>query len=677
MRTFRLLLLTIAALACSEQQSTQTPNLTIEPDSFVFPKLTVGESRQSEVVVSNSGTGTLILRSIDLNDESTAGEFTLQRKDGDDLSEVEAPVSLEQGDRLVLVVTYAPADDNERPDRGSVGLETNDAARLSVNIPIGGEDQGAEIVVSPEVIDFGAVTAGERAERTLTITNIGVADLVVDHLTRNGSPDFTIERQGAVLPDDLSDEPIVIPPLESRDLDVIYAPETAGPDGAEVHIQSNDPIQPDVTVLLTANGAAACVRVVPDNLDFGASLKVENSSPETPTPNVESILVESCGGTPLQVTAIEITGGDAEFFHLPPAQFGEERPEGQPLINLPALTPGQPAPSQPLTVEFRPTEERVYGARVVLHTNAVPDTTEVVLFGRGVENSCPIPTSRSESYNVRPLDVITLDGSPSTDPGGEVAEWHWTVISRPEGSTAGIVERFHDPNHPADGGEPDDVTTPEAFFFVDLAGEYEFELVVVDNLGQESCEPLATARVTVSAVPDKDLHVQLVWTTPDDPDETDDTGTDVDLHLRHPMADGGWNTDAGIYDCYFANKTPDWGVPLDPADNPTLDIDDTNGAGPENINLARPEPVGYDIAALYFRAESALGDPDPTIEHLSLVSLRIYVRGELLWEQLDKELEHRADLWHAATVRWCEDLATCPEITTVDEVLTEAEYDRP
>jgi hypothetical protein len=109
-------------------------------------------------------------------------------------------------------------------------------------------------------------------------------------------------------------------------------------------------------------------------------------------------------------------------------------------------------------------------------------------------------------------------------------------------------------------------------------------------------------------VPDKDLHIQLVWTTPDDPDETDMTGTDLDLHLRHPDANGGWNSDAGQFDCYFANKTPDWGAQLDPADNPTLDIDDTNGAGPENINLAHPEAITYDVAALYFRAESALGE---------------------------------------------------------------------
>jgi len=87
--------------------------------------------------------------------------------------------------------------------------------------------------------------------------------------------------------------------------------------------------------------------------------------------------------------------------------------------------------------------------------------------------------------------------------------------------------------------------------------------------------------------------------------------------------------------------------------------------------------VTYDVAALYFRAESALGGDDPTVEHLSLVSVRIYARGELLAEWLDKEMQHRADLWFVASVRWCEDLTVCPEIISVDELLSEAEYDLP
>jgi len=662
--------------ACGEQRSARSPSLDINPDRFTFARLTVGESAEDEVTVSNTGQGDLIIRSIALRDDSTAREFTLRARAADGvLSEAPDAVTLAPNERLFLVVSYTPTDESVTADRGAVVLETNDATQLTAEIPIGGGDQGAEIVVSPLDIDFGAVEAGRTAERPVEISNIGVGTLIISGLTINGSSDFTLLENGEPLPD-LSSAPMEIGPSESRSLTVVYAPMLPGPDGAELIVYSNDPRQPETVVELAANGAAACIRVIPEDVDFGASLVVADIAPETPTPNRESLIVESCGGSALEVESIEITGADAAFFRV--AEVFESNPDAaSPLFVLPAAVDGQPAPARTIALEFRPTEERVYGARLLIKSNTIPDVTEVVLFGRGVENQCPVPRSSTESYDVAPLDIITLDGSPSNDPGGEVVEWRWSIVTRPDGSVAKLVESYSDDTHPADGGPDDDPATPEARFFVDVAGQYEFELIVVDELGQESCEPLATARVTVSAVPDKDLHIQLVWTTPDDPDETDMRGTDVDLHLRHPMANGGWNTDAGAYDCYFANKTPDWGAQLDPADNPSLDIDDTNGAGPENINLARPEPVTYDVAALYFRAESALGGDDPTVEHLSLVTVRIYARGELLAEWLDKEMQRRADLWFIASVRWCEDLTVCPEIVTVDELLSEAEYDLP
>ena len=62
---------------------------------------------------------------------------------------------------------------------------------------------------------------------------------------------------------------------------------------------------------------------------------------------------------------------------------------------------------------------------------------------------------------------------------------------------------------------------------------------VTDNLGfhfaQQGCEQ-EPALANIEAIPDAPMHLQMVWDTPLDEDLTDELGTDLDLHLRHPSS---------------------------------------------------------------------------------------------------------------------------------------------
>jgi hypothetical protein len=420
---------------------------------------------------------------------------------------------------------------------------------------------------------------------------------------------------------------------DSVEVLITYAPQVAGADLDELKILSNDPERPNLSIPIRANGAAPCIQVTPTTLDFGSGLLVP--SRDEPSPNVREVLIESCGGTNLKINSIEFEG----------AAFGLtqsfERFSDEVALQLPASSPDSALPATSVEVGFWPLEEMNYGGRILLYTNTSAEPVVVELFGRGVENACPIPAVTTERFEVAPLDVITLDGSPSTDPGGQVERWVWSVVERPSGSVSQVFESLTSLSDPAGGGPVDDELTPTGVFFVDLAGRYTIELQVYDNLDQVSCEPNAVARVEIEAVPDKDLHIQLVWSTPEDPDETDDKGTDVDLHFKHQNAGDAWGGAASSWDCYFRNKAPDWGSEGDFLDNPSLDIDDINGAGPENVNLNEPElGVTYDVGAIYFRAESTFGEAgrDPRVEHLTYASVRMFARGELIAELVDREL---------------------------------------
>ncbi len=664
----------LLGFACSEQTRTQTPLFSVDPPQFNLPKLGAGQSDESTVVITNRGSGVLRLSDIQLEDSSSATELTLFLGAGDDLNDVPGVIELGGDESVSFTVVYDPVDDTA--DSGRVTLSTNDPDALQAVIPVQIGSQAGEISVTPRTLDFGRVEVNESADRTFTVSNIGIADLVITRMSVEGRADFSARvADNDALGDNLA-EPIVIGPDETIDVTVTFSPAGALRADSELFIESNAINGPRLSVSLIANGALPCLAVVPEELVFGSGLIVESN--EDDTPNQLPLTLESCGTAALRIDRIEFEGNDTVFnaIDLPQVSAGE------PIYQLAAALPNEPSPATQMLVGFWPTDVQAYGGRIMIYSNAPESPHLVDLFGRGVDNQCPVPIVTDESYDVPPLDIITLDGGPSMDPGGSVERWEWTVVERPDGSTSQPVELFTDPRRPADGGEADDATTPTAQFFVDLAGRYTIELRVVDNLGQSSspaCMP-PVATVTIEAIPDKDLHVQLVWSTPDDPDESDQFGTDVDLHFRHELAGDGWGSAANEYDVYFRNKTPDWGTEGDVSDNPSLDIDDTNGAGPENVNLANPEVgITYDVGAIYFRNESTFGDAmnDPRAQHPSYVTVRIFARGELLNEFVGREMNEPRQLWHVASIEWCEDAADvlrCPDITVRDQLFSEGEY---
>jgi hypothetical protein len=85
---------------------------------------------------------------------------------------------------------------------------------------------------------------------------------------------------------------------------------------------------------------------------------------------------------------------------------------------------------------------------------------------------------------------------------------------------------------------------------------------------------------------DMRLHIRLTWPL---------LGSDVDLHLIKP---GG--SYLGFGDCYYFNKTPDWGVSGVTCDNPMLDQDCTRGCTIENIRLSKLENGSYQVKVHYY-----------------------------------------------------------------------------
>ena len=97
----------------------------------------------------------------------------------------------------------------------------------------------------------------------------------------------------------------------------------------------------------------------------------------------------------------------------------------------------------------------------------------------------------------------------------------------------------------------------------------------------------------------------VIWTYTSHPDAS---GPDLDVNgIEDPWFDKDW-------DAFWYNKSPNWGS-FDPAagDDPSLDRDDTDGAGPENLNIAIPEDdIVYHIGVHYWDSHG-LGPVNATV----------------------------------------------------------------
>ena len=241
----------------------------------------------------------------------------------------------------------------------------------------------------------------------------------------------------------------------------------------------------------------------------------------------------------------------------------------------------------------------------------------------------------TEGGEVIPQTLLHLHSEASTATSGAIAQRQWSAVQ-----PAGSVSRFIP--------SPD---VPNPTFEVNVAGHYVFSLDVWDAFGQQSAEP---AMMQVDVIPDEAIHVELLWHNPEDPDETDEgpeAGADLDLHFVHPNAagpdlDGDGEPDGWFdqpFDCFWFNAHPEWGS-FNPEvdDDPGLDRDDTDGAGPENINLNLPEDVTYKVGVHYWN-DHGYGS--------AYVTVRVYIESVMVWESDLTKLQD-SDMWEVIAITW-------------------------
>ncbi|MCP4807834.1 MAG: choice-of-anchor D domain-containing protein [Proteobacteria bacterium] len=445
-----------------------------------------------------------------------------------------------------------------------------------------------ELTLSPEEVDFGDVVVDYSEGMVVEVINTGLAPLDADVTLAQDDGVYTIE------PATLS-----LPRGERTELLVTFTPSTYLDYDTELVFTTNVPEAeggPELRFPLTGTGTdgpTPDIQLDQTSLDFDVTAPGDIGT--------LYFTIDNVGDGDLVLGGTNQTGSGA--FSLP---------------NAPGWMTIAPNSSTTVVVLYAPTTLDGDNGSLELTSNDPdePSVTVTLLGNGGGDFEYPVAVIDGPDEAAPPI-TVDLDGSGSYDPGGwELTAFEWTMTVAPDGSEGELRQTDWD------------VTDA----YLDIAGRYEVQLVVENELGVRS----APAKYSVEAVPIDAIHVEMFW---------DQGAADLDLHLL----DG---QDSPFYerpgDACYCNANPDWGTSSSD-DDPSLDLDDIHGYGPENINIYAPASGEYPIRVFYY---------DNNGDGAATATVRVYLNGDL--ESESSKLLSRNEAWQAGIIKW-------PDAVVVDE----------
>jgi len=580
------------------------------------------------VEVGNVGTGVLEIRDISI-ESVPAGAFALASTPRPTEAD---PIRIAPGElahAFSVALTPEAVADGARPV-ATVRIRTNltIAGKSEFRFDVEPEVRVSRLVVAPPILDFATVESGQGVTRTANLLNTGAVAVSVTSLSFSGHAGYTATFGGVDYTASAGvvtlAAPVVIAPGSAHKVDVRFVSEGDEPAQARMTFFSDDADANGIQLKLYANLVGPCLTAKPPRVSFGGKLVGQMSE--------VMFELQSCGDVEVVIDKLDLVDDGGGVFAVEAARVG----------TFPLTIESGASVLVPLTY-FPETVARVVDGQFALdrglllvRSDAYLGDLEVPIEGFGTDGTCPVAhIAVAEGEQVLPQTVLHLDASGSSAAFGSIVGYEWSVV-QPSGSVSVFAPS---------------ATVVNPTFETNIVGDYIFRLSVTDGAGVVSCSP---AELTVTVVPEDAIHVELLWRTPGDADESDSggdqvsfsAGSDVDLHFLHPRSFGIYFSPD--YDCYWDNIRPEWGGPGG-ADDPRLDRDDTDGGGPENLNVEAPESgIRYQVGVHYWN-DWGYGDVFATVN--------VYIFGRLRERWHDVALTYD-DMWDAYTIDWPEGTVT-------------------
>ena len=238
------------ALAASGT-ATATALTTMIADSGDFGTVTPGGLRDQPLVIANPGGCPL-----------TVSNITFSSPDFQMAQVVSFPFTVAPGASVNVPIRFQPT--SVGPKSGILTITSTDPNGTPRQVHVSGIG-GAPIITTSVVDsgDFGEVCIGATKDLDVTLTNSGVAPLVVSAIT-SSSPEFLLPQVLVF--------PLVVAPGTSLALPIRLAPTTPGAKTTTLTFSSNDPATPAKAVTLTGTTPVAELCHAPSFTAVGISL---------------------------------------------------------------------------------------------------------------------------------------------------------------------------------------------------------------------------------------------------------------------------------------------------------------------------------------------------------------------------------------------------------------------
>ncbi len=277
----------------------QSPIIEVSPSEYDFGTVFIGQSKEKEFTLENTGELQLVVSEIKSKNKSFSVDLAKGTNPCGSL-----PVILDPGQFCNFTVTFSPL--KEKREKTSIEFKSNDKTNKKFRVNLYGTGLHTAPVIDLNVenaVDMGKIVPSNSSEKVIKISNTGNAALTIYQISLKSKDSiFSIDPNGGDKPCGTVND-INVPPGDYCTFKVIFAPVILEEYKARLEIKSNDPGRKKIKLDLIGHGRPPSSPSI--------KLSTREIQTEIPVDNacdlVATILIKNIGEQNLEVTEKDVT----------------------------------------------------------------------------------------------------------------------------------------------------------------------------------------------------------------------------------------------------------------------------------------------------------------------------------------------------------------------------------